>query len=133
MLLLQLIANNYHLYNKPYLLLLITKSVTGSCHIIECNGKHILSDYDMFQSDRKLAEANDEAFGFETAADIDYLLIIHAHLDALLAWHQQTGNPQQIYLVHAEEDTMQEFSKNLQNTEVIMQKHNESYFFVTLL
>ena len=54
--------------------------VTGSCHLLECNGKRILIDCGMFQGGRELAEENAEAFGFE-AADIDYLLLTHAHLD----------------------------------------------------
>lgn len=58
--------------------------MTDSCHIIECNCKRNLIDGDMFQSDRELDEANDEAFAFEAAADIDYLFVTHAHLDVLL-------------------------------------------------
>ena len=51
----------------------------------------------------------------------------HADRDELLAWHQQTGSPQQTYLVHGEEDAMQEFAKHLHDTTVIMPKHNESF------
>ncbi len=54
--------------------------VTGSCHLVECNGKQILIDCGMFQGGRELAEENTEAFGFD-AASIDYLLLTHAHLD----------------------------------------------------
>ena len=54
--------------------------VTGSCHLVECNGKRILIDCGMFQGGRELAEENAEPFGFD-AAQIDYLLLTHAHLD----------------------------------------------------
>ncbi len=54
--------------------------VTGSCHLVECAGKRILIDCGMFQGNRELDEENSEPFGFEPA-DIDFLLLTHAHLD----------------------------------------------------
>jgi len=54
--------------------------VTGSCHLIECHGKTLLIDCGLYQGERELAEENSEPFGFEPA-DIDYLLLTHAHLD----------------------------------------------------
>ncbi len=54
--------------------------VTGSCHLLECNGKRILIDCGLYQGGRELAEENAAPFGFEPA-DIDYLLLTHAHLD----------------------------------------------------
>ncbi len=54
--------------------------VTGSCHMIECAGKQILIDCGLFQGERELAEENAEPFGFNPA-DIDFLLLTHAHLD----------------------------------------------------
>jgi len=56
------------------------QEVTGSCHLIECNGKRVLVDCGMFQGGRRLEEENATDFGFQ-AADIDYLLLTHAHLD----------------------------------------------------
>jgi len=56
------------------------RDVTGSCHLIECAGKRVLIDCGMFQGGRELDEENSEPFGFEPA-DIDFLLLTHAHLD----------------------------------------------------
>ena len=56
------------------------RTVTGSCHRIECNGKNILIDCGMYQGERELTEENAGPFGFEPA-DIDFLLLTHAHLD----------------------------------------------------
>ncbi|TLM60393.1 MAG: MBL fold metallo-hydrolase [Deltaproteobacteria bacterium] len=54
--------------------------VTGSCHLVECNGTRILIDCGMFQGSRELDEDNADDFGFDPAA-IDFLLLTHAHLD----------------------------------------------------
>lgn len=56
------------------------QEVTGSCHMIECNGKKILVDCGMYQGGRELGEENSQPFGFDPAS-IDYLLLTHAHLD----------------------------------------------------
>jgi metallo-beta-lactamase family protein len=56
------------------------RSVTGSCHLIECAGKRILIDCGLHQGSRELDEENAGPFGFD-AAGIDYLLLTHAHLD----------------------------------------------------
>lgn len=56
------------------------KDVTGSCHLIECAGKKILIDCGLFQGGRDLSDENMEDFGFDPA-EIDYLLLTHAHLD----------------------------------------------------
>ncbi len=56
------------------------KGVTGSCHMIECAGNKILIDCGLYQGGHEIAEENAADFGFE-AADIDYLLLTHAHLD----------------------------------------------------
>jgi len=56
------------------------QGVTGSCHLLECAGKRILVDCGLYQGGRELAEENAEAFGFDPA-DIDFLLLTHAHLD----------------------------------------------------
>lgn len=56
------------------------RGVTGSCHLVECAGKHVLIDCGMYQGGRELNEENAEPFGFN-AADIDFVLLTHAHLD----------------------------------------------------
>lgn len=56
------------------------QGVTGSCHLVECAGKRVLIDCGLYQGGREIAEENLEPFGFDPA-DIDYLLLTHAHLD----------------------------------------------------
>ncbi len=56
------------------------RSVTGSCHMVECAGKRILIDCGLYQGNRELVEENSHPFGFD-AASIDYVLLTHAHLD----------------------------------------------------
>jgi metallo-beta-lactamase family protein len=56
------------------------RSVTGSCHLVECAGKRVLIDCGLHQGSRELDEENAGPFGFD-AADINYVLLTHAHLD----------------------------------------------------
>lgn len=56
------------------------KNVTGSCHLVRCNGTQLLVDCGMYQGGGDFAEENRGDFGFDPAA-IDYLLLTHAHLD----------------------------------------------------
>ena len=56
------------------------RSVTGSCHLVECAGKRILIDCGLYQGSRELDEENSRPFGFD-AASIDFVLLTHAHLD----------------------------------------------------
>ncbi|HEV2621790.1 MAG TPA: MBL fold metallo-hydrolase [Frateuria sp.] len=56
------------------------REVTGSCHLVECEGHRILVDCGMFQGDRDTEAANAEPFGFDPSS-IDALLLTHAHLD----------------------------------------------------
>ena len=56
------------------------REVTGSCHLIECNGRRILVDCGLYQGGRELDEENRRPFGFDPAT-IDCLLLTHAHLD----------------------------------------------------
>ena len=56
------------------------RRVTGSCHLVECAGRRVLIDCGLYQGSRELDEDNAEPFGF-AAADIDYALLTHAHLD----------------------------------------------------
>ena len=56
------------------------RGVTGSCHLVHCAGRRVLIDCGMFQGGRELDEENAESFGFDPA-EIDTLLLTHAHLD----------------------------------------------------
>ncbi|VAW78097.1 Metallo-beta-lactamase family protein, RNA-specific [hydrothermal vent metagenome] len=56
------------------------KGVTGSCHLVECAGKKVLIDCGLYQGGHEIVEENSAPFGFDPA-DIDFLLLTHAHLD----------------------------------------------------
>ena len=56
------------------------RGVTGSCHLVSCNGKTILVDCGLYQGGREIAEENQAPFGFDPRS-IDFLLLTHAHLD----------------------------------------------------
>ncbi len=56
------------------------RTVTGSCHLLECRGRRILVDCGLFQGGRELREDNAEPFGFAPES-IDHVLLTHAHLD----------------------------------------------------
>ena len=51
--------------------------VTGSCHYLEVNGKHILVDYGMEQGVNKFENASLSV----PEAQIDYVFLTHAHVD----------------------------------------------------
>ena len=56
------------------------RGVTGSCHMVECAGRRVLIDCGLYQGGREIEEENAAAFGFEPA-QIDHVLLTHAHLD----------------------------------------------------
>ncbi|MBV1915275.1 MAG: MBL fold metallo-hydrolase [Pseudomonadales bacterium] len=56
------------------------KGVTGSCHLVSCGDKRILIDCGLYQGGRETEAQNIGDFGFDPA-EIDYLLLTHAHLD----------------------------------------------------
>ncbi len=56
------------------------RTVTGSCHLVECAGRRVLIDCGLRQGSRELEEENAAPFGFEPAA-VEYVLLTHAHLD----------------------------------------------------
>lgn len=57
-----------------------TRTVTGSCFLLEVAEKKILVDCGMFQGAKTIRAMNYRAFAFEPA-DIDCLLLTHAHVD----------------------------------------------------
>ena len=54
--------------------------VTGSCHLLSINDRKVLLDCGMFQGERENRERNDADFPFDPA-EIDALIVSHAHLD----------------------------------------------------
>lgn len=56
------------------------EGVTGSCHLIESEGRKILLDCGQFQGGRKQEALNFEPFPFEPS-EIDVLVLSHAHID----------------------------------------------------
>lgn len=56
------------------------RTVTGSCHLVECNDRRILVDCGLFQGSRDLEDENAADFGFDPST-IDHVLLTHAHLD----------------------------------------------------
>lgn len=54
--------------------------VTGSCHIIECNGQRILLDCGMIQGGRRSEQRNREPFPFDPR-EVDAVVLSHAHID----------------------------------------------------
>jgi metallo-beta-lactamase family protein len=56
------------------------QTVTGSCHLIEFNGKRILVDCGIFQGNRHLRDENYEPFPFDPT-EIDMVVVTHAHQD----------------------------------------------------
>lgn len=54
--------------------------VTGSCHILRIGDSRVLLDCGMIQGGRRSEERNAEPFPFK-AADIDAVVLSHAHLD----------------------------------------------------
>ena len=56
------------------------REVTGSCFLLEAGGKKILVDCGLYQGGPRLSAANTQPFAFDPA-NIDILLLTHAHLD----------------------------------------------------
>ena len=57
-----------------------TTGVTGSCHLITAGDHKILLDCGQFQGGKAQDELNQEPFPFD-AADVDFLVLSHAHID----------------------------------------------------
>lgn len=79
--------------------------VTGSCHHIEINGHKLLVDCGQFQGSHYIEDRNYNPFGFN-AAELDAVMITHAHLDHTgrvpQLIHQGFEGP--IYANHATKD-----------------------------
>ena len=56
------------------------RTVTGSCHLVECAGVRVLIDCGLAQGGHETEERNRADFGF-APSDIDFVLLTHAHLD----------------------------------------------------
>lgn len=56
------------------------RMVTGSCHMLEVNGKKILFDCGMFQGSKLVRSFNQRAFMFNPG-EIDAVVLTHAHID----------------------------------------------------
>ncbi|MEM7375916.1 MAG: MBL fold metallo-hydrolase [Pseudomonadota bacterium] len=57
-----------------------TESVTGSCHILRCNGHTVLLDCGLIQGSRKADALNRDPFPFDAAA-VDAVVLSHGHID----------------------------------------------------
>ena len=57
-----------------------TKTVTGSNYLVEAAGKKFLVDCGMWQGRKELEEENFQEFDFNPA-EIDFMLLTHAHID----------------------------------------------------
>ncbi|HID49897.1 MAG TPA: MBL fold metallo-hydrolase [Chromatiales bacterium] len=56
------------------------QEVTGSCHLLEVNGRRVLLDCGLFQGSRQDEERNRAPFPFDPRS-IDALILSHAHID----------------------------------------------------
>jgi metallo-beta-lactamase family protein len=56
------------------------REVTGSCHIVEVNGKHILLDCGLFQGRRQETQAKNLHLPMDVSR-IDAIVLSHAHID----------------------------------------------------
>ncbi|HEX2983043.1 MAG TPA: MBL fold metallo-hydrolase [Ignavibacteriales bacterium] len=57
------------------------KNVTGSMHLISANGVNFLLDCGMVQGKRKESFETNKHFEFFNPADIDFVILSHAHID----------------------------------------------------
>lgn len=80
-------------------------TVTGSCHLLEADGKRIMLDCGLFQGRREESAIKNQSFPFDPK-DIDVLILSHAHIDhsgklPMLVKHGFSGT---VYSTHATRD-----------------------------
>ena len=56
------------------------RTVTGSCYLLEVNGKKMLVDCGMFQGSKSVKDFNEKPFAFNPG-EIDAMVLTHAHVD----------------------------------------------------
>jgi metallo-beta-lactamase family protein len=56
------------------------RTVTGSMHLVEANGKKFLLDCGLYQGKRSEARERNENFPFDPR-EIDFIILSHAHID----------------------------------------------------
>ena len=82
------------------------QEVTGTCHELVVNGRRILLDCGLFQGKRQEAAQKNALFAFNPAADIDAVILSHAHTDHTgripLLWKKGYRGP--IYCTYATKD-----------------------------
>jgi metallo-beta-lactamase family protein len=81
------------------------RTVTGSCYLLEVGKDKILIDCGMFQGNKAITERNERQFPFH-AADIDFVLLSHAHTDhsGLIPKLCKTGFKGTVYATEATKD-----------------------------
>jgi metallo-beta-lactamase family protein len=57
------------------------QTVTGSMHLVKANGKTFLLDCGLFQGKRKTAYEINRSFDLFNPAEIDFVILSHAHID----------------------------------------------------
>ncbi|UPA22756.1 MBL fold metallo-hydrolase [Candidatus Peribacteria bacterium] len=82
------------------------REVTGTCHELQVNGYRILLDCGLFQGKREESSVKNATFAFNPAADIDALVLSHAHMDHVgripLLWKKGFRKP--VYCTYATRD-----------------------------
>ncbi|WXG42042.1 MAG: MBL fold metallo-hydrolase [Candidatus Freyarchaeum deiterrae] len=104
-----------------------TRTVTGSLHLLETDGKKILLDCGLFQGNKELWERNN-LFNFNPK-DIDYVLISHGHIDhcGRLPLLVNRGFNGKIYATHATADLCSILLKDAAKIEELDTERENAY------